>query len=114
MNLQLSQNTALPFQFDAPRHSGRAGTQYSAADIFGVDARRPVVSTPLGRHVARLLAWLSNMPRRARQRAELARLTERDLADMGLTTADIGSVHNPRFAADHAAGRAVRTSMQWL
>ena len=112
MNLHLAQITSLPFHFDAATHSG--ATHGSAADILGVDTKRPVTSRALGRRIARMVAWLMNAPRRARERDEMARLSERELADIGLTSGDVGRIHDPAFAADHAAGRAMRTSIQWL
>ena len=44
----------------------------------------------------------------------MAHLTERDLADMGLTSGDVSRLHDPAFAADHAMSRSVRTSLTWL
>ena len=114
MNLHLAQISSLPFHIDALRHVGQAGTQNDAAGMLGVDTSRSVVTHPLGRRLARLIAWLSDLPHRARERDEMAHLTERDLADMGLTSGDVSRLHDPAFAADHAMSRSVRTSLTWL
>lgn len=111
MNLHLAQITSLPFQFDAIRHpSGQQG----AAEILGVDTKRGVHPRALGRRVARFLAYLADMPRRAVERDQLAQCSDRDLADMGLTRGDIGRIHDPRFATEFAAGRATGDSLKWL
>jgi uncharacterized protein YjiS (DUF1127 family) len=67
-----------------------------------------VVKTPrngigywLGRAAAAFTAWR----RRQAVLQELGMLSERELADIGLSRADLPRVFDPAFAADHARGR---------
>lgn len=67
-----------------------------------------VVKTPrtgvahwLSRAVAAFAAWR----RRQAVLQEMSMLTERELADIGLSRADLPRVFDPASAADHARGR---------
>lgn len=111
MNLHLAQITSLPFHYDAVRG---AGTQQGAAEILGIDTKRGVHNRALGRRITGFLAYLAALPRRMAERDELTNATDRDLADMGLTRGDIGRIHDPKFAAEFAAGRATGESLKWL
>lgn len=111
MNLHLAQISSLPFQFDAVR---QAGGKPSAAEIFGVDTSYGVHGRALGRRIASFLAYVAALPSRMAERDELSNATDRDLADMGLTRGDIGRIHDPKFAAEFAAGRATSESLKWL
>ena len=113
MNYHLLQINPLPFHYDALRRAGQhQGVQQDAAGILGVDTARPVASRALGRRIARFLAWLSAAPRRARDQAELSRFNARELADIGLTSGDIGRIHDPAFVADYEAGRPQPTGLK--
>ena len=115
MNLHLPQITSFPFRSGAARPFGQhGGSRNDAAGIFGVDINRPAVGRALRQKIARLLAWLNDMPRRSHQQADLAQLTERDLSDIGLTSGDLGRLHDPAFAADRAMGRLARNILMWL
>ena len=50
---------------------------------------------------ARLRAW----QQRRQVAAELTLMTDRELADVGLSRSDLSRVFDPAFAADHARGR---------
>ena len=90
--------------------------------VTGFDAAgRPVVQTDgqgvragLAERIAQLFAWIATAPQRARHNAELAAMTDRDLADIGLSRENIGRIHDPDFAADFAAARNARSSLKWL
>ena len=112
MNFHLAQLIALPFEFETLRPP--SGTRNSAAETLGIDTDRPVANRALGRRIMQFLAWLSAAPQRARHRAELARFSDSELGDIGLTRGDIGRIHDPAFAADHATGRATTASLRWL
>ena len=63
---------------------------------------RPARGRPLGaigRFFAAIAADLREYGRRQRVVSELSRLSDRELADVGLTRADIGQVFTPEFAA---------------
>ncbi len=68
----------------------------------------------LGRRVVRFLAFLAELSRQAAERDQLARCTDRELADMGITRGDIGRIHDPRFAADLTTRCATSNSLKWL
>lgn len=53
---------------------------------------------------ARIAGWLREMPRRHAVLEELNALSDRELADIGLTRADIGHVFDTDFADRHARG----------
>ena len=56
--------------------------------------------------LARLAAaaqWLAQMPRRRAVVDELARLSDHELADIGLTRTDLPRVFDPAFAASRSA-----------
>ncbi|MDA8049538.1 MAG: DUF1127 domain-containing protein [Rhodospirillales bacterium] len=59
----------------------------------------------LGRTVAAVAAAIREHFRRQRVIAELSHLTDRELADIGLTRADIAQIFNPEFAARRNAER---------
>ena len=50
----------------------------------------------------RLLARLAEWQRRRTVIAEMATMTDHELADIGLSRADLGRVFDPSFAAEHA------------
>lgn len=52
----------------------------------------------VGRFFARIAADVREYGRRQRVVSELSRLSDRELADVGLTRADIGQVFTPEFA----------------
>ena len=63
---------------------------------------RPARGRPfgaIGRFFAGIAADLREYGRRQRVVSELSRLSDRELADVGLTRADIGQVFTPEFAA---------------
>lgn len=47
-------------------------------------------------------AWLVDMPRRRAVLDELSLLSDRELADVGLTRAELRDVFNPNFAANRS------------
>jgi len=55
--------------------------------------------------VARLLAKLVEWRHRRRVIAEMAMMTDHELADIGLSRADLGRVFDPAFVADYTRGR---------
>ncbi|MSP04992.1 MAG: DUF1127 domain-containing protein [Acetobacteraceae bacterium] len=116
MNIHLAHIVSFPFHSNTA-HSGTARgatRRQDATELLGVDAKRPVKTRALGRYVGRFLTYLAQMPRRITERDELARCTDRELADMGITRGDIGRIHDPRFATDFAANRAASDSLKWL
>lgn len=46
-----------------------------------------------------MVAWLADLPRRRAVIDELGMLTDRELADIGLSRAELGRVFDPRFQA---------------
>jgi len=64
--------------------------------------------------VACFARWIIETPKRAQQSAELAAMSDRELADIGMTRENIARVHDQDFAADFAAARNARNSLKWL
>lgn len=94
MPMNLAHSPDLPFQ--------------AAAD------RQPVPTHAGLERIIAAFTWLCGLPRRIAERDQLAALSDRELADIGLTRGDIGRIHDPDFAADYAASRAVRGSLRWM
>lgn len=59
---------------------------------------------------ARLRAWASAAMRRRAVIAELNMLSDRDLADIGLTRADLPRVFDPEFVREHEIRRTAEAS----
>jgi uncharacterized protein YjiS (DUF1127 family) len=55
--------------------------------------------------VGTALRWVAALPRRRAVLEELNTLTDYELADIGLTRADVPHVFDPAFAADHEAAQ---------
>lgn len=53
--------------------------------------------SPKSGPIARLTAWLSDMPRRRQVLNELRSLTDHELADIGLSRGDLHRVFEPDF-----------------
>ena len=60
---------------------------------------RPSALAVLGAKLRAAFASLVDLPRRRAVLDELSLLTDRELADVGLTRAELGSVFDPRFVA---------------
>jgi uncharacterized protein YjiS (DUF1127 family) len=66
------------------------------------DEQLPEPAAPSKRSIfARLREWRQ----RRRLAGELALMTDRELADIGLSRVDLSRVLDPAFATDHARGR---------
>jgi uncharacterized protein YjiS (DUF1127 family) len=86
---------------------------YSLGDTSYVDysydeppARVVVVpSLGIGKWLSRFVAAIADWRRRQAVMREMETLTDRELADIGLTRADLPRVFDPGFAVDHARGR---------
>ncbi len=52
-----------------------------------------------------VFAWLRQWRQRRLVMAELALMSDRELADIGLSRSDLSRVFDPAFAADHVRGR---------
>jgi uncharacterized protein YjiS (DUF1127 family) len=59
----------------------------------------------IGNFLRRAVAAVADWRRRQAVIREMEMLTDRDLADIGLTRSDLPRVFDPEFAADHAHGR---------
>lgn len=72
------------------------------------EAPATVVKLPkrgIGQWLNRAVAAFAEWRRQRMALRDMARLTERELADIGLSRADMLRVFDPAFAADHARGR---------
>ena len=72
------------------------------AFLPATDSRATAAPRRPGRLGARLMAaalWLVQMPRRRAVLDELARLSDHELADIGLTRCDLPRVFDPAFVA---------------
>lgn len=96
MNLNFAKIPAFTFLPDAPRQAGARQDSAQEARTQG----RSLMS-----RLAAMLAFVTALPRRQRQTAELENFSDRELADIGLNRGDIARVHDPKFAADYAARR---------
>ena len=59
----------------------------------------------IGQWLASTVAWFAEWRHRQAVMREMEMLTERELADIGLTRSDLPRVFDPAFAAAHARGR---------
>jgi uncharacterized protein YjiS (DUF1127 family) len=57
----------------------------------------------LARLVSTPVRWASAYAERRRVTGELMQMSDRDLADLGISRYDIHRVFDPKFAAEHAA-----------
>ena len=57
--------------------------------------------SPKSGPVARLMAWLSDMPRRRQVLNELRSLSDHELADIGLSRGDLHRVFEPDFVSTY-------------
>lgn len=92
--------------------SHTVGFDYLGRPITQTDGQG--VRPGLAEKIAHVVAWIIEMPKRARQSAELSAMNDRELADIGLTRENVGRIHDPDFAADYAAARNARNSLKWL
>ena len=68
------------------------GTDGTVADA------RPSALAKLARRAAQAVSMLVNLPRRRAVLDELSMLSDRELADIGLTRAELSNVFDPQFA----------------
>jgi uncharacterized protein YjiS (DUF1127 family) len=59
----------------------------------------------IGQWLSRTVAALAEWRRRQVEMQAMERMTDRELADIGLSRADLPRVFDPGFAADHDRGR---------
>ena len=71
---------------------------------FDIDAN-PVVKPEKQGWLAAVLARVAACGRRREVMAEMAMMSDRELADIGLARSDLPRVFDPAFAADHMRGR---------
>src|SRR5689334_10523766 len=71
---------------------------------FDIDAK-PVVKPEKRGLLAAVMARVAAWRRRREVMAEMAMMSDRELADIGLTRSDLPRVFDPDFAADHMRGR---------
>ena len=93
--------------FTEARLSRPAGTGFN---LLPAPDQRPAASTrapfgAVGRGIAAVVASVGEYLRRQRVVSELTRLSDRELADVGLTRADISQIFEPGFAARRNAER---------
>jgi len=68
--------------------------------------REPARPGALGRAFAAIKTGLGEYLHRQRVLSELSRLSDRELADMGLTRGEIREIFTPEFAARHNVDRS--------
>lgn len=61
--------------------------------------------------IATGLAYVASLPRRRAVMQELSSLSEHELADIGLTRAEVSMVFDPAFAAARSNGRAANQNV---
>ena len=76
-----------------PNASYRVATETAPAP-----ARPAAAAAPMSRRLADALAWVAAFPRRRSAMAELSGLTDRELADIGLTRSELRQVFRRGFA----------------
>lgn len=69
------------------------------------EAPRPVAKPERHSLLDRVLAKVTEWRRRRQVIEEMAMMTDRELADIGLSRSDLSRVFDPSFAANHARGR---------
>ncbi len=78
------------------------GPAYDEEATVSVEVERKQQERGLFR---RLVAILAEWRRRRAVMQEMAMMTDRELADIGLSRADLRHIFDPRFAAERASGR---------
>jgi uncharacterized protein YjiS (DUF1127 family) len=86
----------------------RFADQGGILPLFKAPSRRSGLLARLRRHVSRLSGALAEARERRAVLHELNMLSDRDLADIGLSRADLGCVFDPEFAASRADRGNVR------
>jgi uncharacterized protein YjiS (DUF1127 family) len=76
----------------------------STLPSFGGTKQKGPAKT-FGQYLSGFLAYIADLPRRHRDAAELAKFSDRELTDIGLTRSDLDRIQTPEFAADYHQGR---------
>ncbi len=97
MNASMNKNT---FAFKLPEMLSYHSTWEDADYEPALPRHQPSL---LGRLTAAPVRWLSHYAERRRVMNELQQMSDRELADLGISRYDIPRVFDPRFAAEHAA-----------
>jgi uncharacterized protein YjiS (DUF1127 family) len=93
-----AQNSKQALAFNLPEMLSYHSTWDDADYEPVLPPRRPSITHRLGEFFHRMAV----APQRAATRAELAAMTDRELADIGLSRYDIGRVFDPVFAREYA------------
>jgi uncharacterized protein YjiS (DUF1127 family) len=103
----LDRNGIMTAQFTKDQFNYSLGdTSYVDYSYDAPPARVAVVpSLGIGKWLSRFMAAIADWRRRQAVMREMETLTDRELADIGLSRADLPRVFDPGFAADHARGR---------
>jgi uncharacterized protein YjiS (DUF1127 family) len=103
----LDWNEIMTAQFTKDQFNHSLGdTSYIDYSYDEPPARVVVVpSLGIGQWLSRFMAAIAGWHRQQAVMREMETLTDRELADIGLTRADLPRVFDPGFAADHARGR---------
>ncbi len=97
MNASMNKNT---FAFKLPEMLSYHSTWDDADYEPALPRRRP---SWVVRLAAAPVRWASAYAERRRVMNELMQMSDRDLADLGISRHDIPRVFDPKFAAEHAA-----------
>ncbi|HWA80766.1 MAG TPA: DUF1127 domain-containing protein [Acetobacteraceae bacterium] len=88
-----------------PRQSAEALDETRVSRAWDAGRNRPARSGGVGRLFAAIGAGIREHLRRQRVMSELSRLSDRELADIGITRNDIGQIFTPEFAAQRRLER---------
>jgi len=80
-------------------------TKLEAINVAVAEARREATTEFFAR-IGRSLRTLFELPRRRAVRSELSQLSDRELADIGLSRSDLPHLFEEGFVEGHAAERA--------
>jgi uncharacterized protein YjiS (DUF1127 family) len=110
-----NQEIGLLFSNSPTIHPTMGSEGADAAEAAMRQARFEAPKPSLLGYISAALAWIADLPRRRAVLDELSTLTDRELADIGLTRAELRHVFDQNFAARHAStstGAAARRSVR--
>ena len=100
MRINEPQRRALPAGPEWGAATARLRRRAAAHAVVPSRSRQRSLSRMVQRHLARLIRMVATWPERQRTLAALSAMSDRELADIGLSRSEIGHVFGPEFVRD--------------